>query len=61
LAKHIIIVEWPIMTQVKYASNNNGAADALILAIFRSIPAARRVAETSGLGVRTEALLRKAS
>ena len=50
-----------MMTQIKHASNNNGAAEALLLAIFRSIPAARRIAETSGFGVRTEALLRKAS
>ena len=49
------------MTQVKSASNNNGEAEPLLLAIFRSIPAARRVAETSGFGVRTEVSLRKAS
>lgn len=49
------------MTQVNYASNNNGEAEAVLLAIFRSIPAARRVAETSGFGVLTEALHRKAS
>ncbi|MBE7197066.1 MAG: hypothetical protein INR70_04590 [Parafilimonas terrae] len=49
------------MSQIKNASNNNNDAQILLMAIFRSIPAARRVAEASGLGGRPEGMLRKAS
>jgi hypothetical protein len=49
------------MSQVKNASNNNSDVNVLMKAIFRSIPAARRVAEVSGLTGRPEGVLLKAS
>jgi hypothetical protein len=50
-----------IMSQVNLALNSNGEAQAALLAIFRCIPAARRVAEMSGFGGLGDAALRKAS
>jgi hypothetical protein len=50
-----------MMSQIKIASNSNTDAQNLLMAIFRSIPAARRVAEANGLGGRPEGMHRKAS
>jgi hypothetical protein len=49
------------MLQVKSASNSNNDAEILLMAIFRSIPAAKRVAEASGIGNMPDGMLRKAS
>ena len=49
------------MPQIKIDSNSNADAEILLMAIFRSIPAAKRVAEASGLGNMPDGMLRKAS